>query len=239
MCSSDLTKVQQYSGQNLFHSDLLSGIKGLDSKLTYISAKSDVKLYLIDQYEALKVMLQTDVLGPIQKVMSSRISFDDAINLKLPSTSPDNCQLEIVKSKNSSQSGYGFIFCISSDRDELFLVRFSTDTLKVDPVDKVSITNTKVLQCQLMKEAKLAILSKDDSQSIFQIVDLENLQLQSSNQPSNQVIPSENLPNDSVQTFDEATNGFSPFSFSLNSSNSKALVCLLDENKQKYLIVER
>ncbi|CAK7894615.1 hypothetical protein CAAN1_02S04830 [[Candida] anglica] len=223
-----INDIMKYINEYLFRSRLLKYVK-IDSNPEVITLP-DSPTYLIDEFQGLKQSLNDNLLHQVRTMIKSNVTFESCIPLSLDATQKQH-RIQI-----SSNDIDGYIVSINESNSILSLIRFRV----ANPQEFATIhidfsTECTIQKCEIINAEEIIMLS-----SASGIRTIDSLRITELDFTQNGIhIPYKELNSQKSRSFSHdgsKEDQFNPAYVATGGSISKIFGCLLDENKQNFLI---
>lgn len=220
--TSDLVK---YFNEYLFNTKLFNYFE-VNLPMNEVFSQENISTDLNEKYVELNGFVETNLLNNIAEYIKSITRFQTPSPLGL--TSGHQERVKIFHDAN-----FGIISCVNSEESTLTLIKFSLTSPELQR-RQIKLKNP-IINYEFINEKKLVLLIDSPPNRFFESFDFESIFTQLLD-----VVYYDSISPINQNAFEEnTTNQISkPKYLAVNNEKSRLLGCLLDSNKQNYVIFE-
>ncbi|CAG85322.2 DEHA2B08316p [Debaryomyces hansenii CBS767] len=215
----------KYFNEYLFKSKLFNYFE-INLPMNEILLQEVVETNLMDKYIELNRFVESNLLCNITDYIKSIVKFDDLVPLNISST-------HMEKMKIFNGSDFGIISCINHEESTLSLIKFSLSSS--DLQTKIIKLKDPIITYEIINELKILLLIDSSPKYYLESFNFDDVILQDSCPISYASI---SPINQNVFHSDAINRVSEPKYLAINSDKSRSVGCLLDANKQNYLVFE-
>lgn len=215
----------KYFNDYLFKSKLFKYFE-MNLPMNEILFQDVVETNLMDKYIELNKFVESKLLSNITEYIKSIVKFSDSLPLNISST-------HMEKMKIFNGSDFGIISCVNHEESVLSLIKFSLSSSDLQ-TKKIELKDP-IITYEIINEEKILLLINASPKYHLESFNYDDVMLQdlctlaySSIPPLNQKV----FDTDAISRVSE------PKYLAINSDKSRSIGCLLDANKQNYLVFE-
>ncbi|CUM48668.1 uncharacterized protein AC631_00309 [Debaryomyces fabryi] len=215
----------KYFNKYLFKSKLFNYFE-IKLPMNELLLQDAVETNLMEKFIELENVVESNLLINVKDYIKSIVKFNNLIPLNISST-------HIEKMKIFSGSNFGVISCINNEESTLSLIKFSLSSSDIQ--SRTIKLQDPIITYEIIDESKILLLINSSPKYYLESFNFEDVILQDAS-----VISYASISPINRNMFNgNAINRVSePKYLAINSDKSRRIGCLLDSNKQNYIVFE-